>query len=263
MLLPASDYSKQGEDRPDPRGRTKGRGITGRVTTTAGRHKFLPYSKLVLREKSSSTITGNEAIPSMQRTTTMTAASTERRSETLVVDQRHKEDEWTNAVLSAQHISSTESLLQWKCFDAFPGLRQNKQPIFLIEQQRRPLEEFSPGNVPRGTPHEIKEILEEYRRTINFAYPILTIEEMENIQELLLSSPLCKSISWCRAWLVMALGCASQSINFVSDKTIRDEDAIFRCRNLASIYFGLFLEQSYLIHDDISVVATQCLLFSA
>lgn len=199
----------------------------------------------------------------MQRATTITAASTERKSETLATDQRREEDDWTNAVLSAQHISSTESLLQWKCFDAFPGVRQNKQPIFLIEQQRRPIDEFSPRNVPRGTPNEIRDILEEYRRTVNFAYPILTIEEIESIQDLLLGSPLCKSIPWCRAWLVMALGCASQSISFVSEETTGDENTVFRYRTLAPIYFSLFLEQSYLIHDDISVMATQCLLFSA
>ncbi|KAI5366423.1 hypothetical protein Slin15195_G079430 [Septoria linicola] len=185
----------------------------------------------------------------------------------LVHDSRHRRNEsLDNAILSARHTSTTESVLAWPFFDVFPGLRTQYQQIFIIEQQRRKYPSSKPAQPPPSLPpHEVHSAIEAFRHTVNFSYPTVTIHQLADIEQRVLDRQTDDSIETSLALLVMALGCAAQVVNGLagSDSNLQEHSRSQRIQVMAHTYFELYLSGLGGVHLDVSTTATQCLFFTA
>ena len=204
------------------------------------------------------------AAPSPQTTTTDRQFSSVTGARQLVHDSRHRRNEsLDNAVLSARHTSTTESVLAWPFFDGFPGLREQYEPIFAIEQQRRgyPIDaSVQPTPVP--APSEIQVAIEAFRISVNHSYPLVSTSQLADIEHRLLERNLDSSIETSLSLLIMALGCASQVVASITEA--HDRKSVDRKQmTLAHTYFQLYLQRLSSVHLEISTTATQCLFFTA
>ncbi|WPH01330.1 Hypothetical protein R9X50_00416900 [Acrodontium crateriforme] len=179
-----------------------------------------------------------------------------------------KENYFDNAVLSSQHASTTESILEWSCFDAYPGLKNDCRPIFRLEQGRAPFKHYDhSAKLPLLSPDEVDKALRAYQRVVNFSYPVLSIKEQNDIKSRIKGRMLDNTTASCQAILVMALGSASNVVNAFcgTDEPYRlhmigDLD---HERHLAMTFFQLALQNLSSIQLEISTMATQCLFLIA
>lgn len=74
------------------------------------------------------------------------------------------------------------------------------------------------------------------------------------------------STSSCLAFLMMALGCASQATNGLAARgSLAEEEVKYRAsqRTMADMYMDRVLKKLHLIHMEVSTTATQCSFFVA
>lgn len=171
-----------------------------------------------------------------------------------------------NAVLASLHTSTTESVLEWAHFDSFPSLRQNYVSIFHLEQSREPILERKTAIYLCVSLEELDSIIQSFQSTVNFWYPTMSKANIEASRLLITLDEAIDSTSSCLAFLVMALGCASQSISglFESQNPGQGTSDYRRGRrNMADMYFDGAMKKLHLAHMEVSSTATQCLIFTA
>ncbi|KAH8901022.1 C6 zinc finger domain-containing protein [Thozetella sp. PMI_491] len=175
-----------------------------------------------------------------------------------------------NAVLDSMHTSTTESVLQWPHFDAFPGLRRDYVPIFQLEQARLPIRTRAMAMHPYATPDDIDGILQAFEGTVNFWYPTMSRTQLHNTREIILnvssSAPEEDSVHLCLALLTMALGCASQVLRGRAGREVPSIDEQKKRdakRAMGNLYFDSAVKKLFLAHTDMSSTATHCLFFTA
>lgn len=169
-----------------------------------------------------------------------------------------------NAMLSSFHTSATESVLAWPHFDEFSSLRQLYRPIFHLEQLRQPLAARPSEVTPYLSSEDIRQIVQSFQSSVNFFYPTMTKEKLETIQMRIMTGNLDYSVESCLALLVMALGCASQSVSLLfHDSNLGPADKAYQQsrRSLAEMFFDSVLKRLYVAHLHITQEATQCLFF--
>ncbi|PPJ52282.1 hypothetical protein CBER1_09561 [Cercospora berteroae] len=184
----------------------------------------------------------------------------------LVHGTRHRRNEsLDNAVLSARHTSTTESVLAWPFFDVFPGLRTHYQQIFTIEQQRRRYPSRPAQPPPSLKPNEVSAAVQAFQATINFSYPTVTTNQLADVEHRVLEREIDDSIETRLALIVMALGCASQVVDGLANtgSTFSEDSQVQRSQVLAHTYFELYLQGLSGVHLEVSTTATQCLFFTA
>jgi len=87
---------------------------------------------------------------------------------------------------------------------------------------------------------------------------------LETIQLRVMSGNFDHSVESCLALLVMALGCASQSVSLLfhnSHLTSADKAYQQARRGLAEMFFDSVLKRIYLAHLHVTQEATQCLFY--
>ncbi|KAM7193457.1 lactose permease [Rhypophila sp. PSN 637] len=179
-----------------------------------------------------------------------------------------------NAVLETWHTSTTEAVLQWTHFDAFPSLRDEYIPILQLEQSRSPLA-LKPaiGIFHFLTPDEVDGILDSFSQNINFWYPTTSLDQMRAASDLILSGvdlrdrPRPETVM---ALLIMALGCASQAVaDFFPFSSLDSRrhpsiaESRSRAHNLSMVFFSSALPMIYAVHTTPSPTSTHCLFFTA
>lgn len=171
-----------------------------------------------------------------------------------------------NAVLESMHTSTTEAILQWPHFVDFPSLRSRYVSIFQLEHQRTPIDIGPVALQPYIATDDIDEILSAFERNVNFWYPTLSCDQLQDVRAAIISgSTQTDSIDACLASLVMALGCASQLIaglTFVGSLPDFERRRRVERRRLGNMYFFSALKKLYVAHTDVSSGAAQCLLLT-
>ncbi len=142
--------------------------------------------------------------------TNETPVATQQR--TPISDQHDGHNNLENAVLESMHTSTTESVLQWHHFDAFPTLGRDYVPIFQLEQCRTPIRTGHTSVYLYTKPEDVEEILLSFEQTVNFWYPTMSRTQIHNARMIMTTVPTATleddSVHICLALLTMALGCA-------------------------------------------------------
>lgn len=176
-----------------------------------------------------------------------------------------------NAVLDSMHTSTTESVLQWPHFDVFPSLRNDYVSIFELEQARPPVKMRATSILcPFVSDEDMEAILEAFQGNANFWYPTLSRHQLDKVRLMVkcfnagtADQPTVES---CLAHLVMALGCASQTVaGLISGASFTEEEMKRRAqrREMGDLYFDHALRRLHVAHMEVGSVATQCLFFTA
>ena len=169
-----------------------------------------------------------------------------------------------NAMLSSFHTSATESVLAWPHFGEFASLRQLYRPIFHLEQLRPPLTARHTEVNPYLSNEEIQQIVQSFQSTVNFVYPTMAKDKLDAVQLRAMNGTFDHSVESCLALLVMALGCASQSVSLLFHSPhLSSADKAYQQarRGLAEMFFDSVLKRIYLAHLHVTQEATQCLFF--
>lgn len=169
------------------------------------------------------------------------------------------------------HTSTTESVLQWPHFNAFPSLRNDYIAIFDLEQSRPQIKMSpTPTKYPAVSDQEVDATLDSFQDNINFWYPTMTWQQLDEVRAIVKAFKAGvleeHTVESCLAHLTMALGCASQTIGgLVSGTTLSEWELKRRAsrREMGDLYFDYALRRLHIVHMDVGSVATQCLFFTA
>lgn len=184
----------------------------------------------------------------------------------------HNPNSLENAVLDSMHTSTTESILQWPHLDAFPSLRQGYVPIFRLEQRRPPLRARATSMLPCVAPDDVDGVLSAFQAAVNFWYPTTSLEQVERCRKVLVAAaadddpPADESraddgVDACLAYVVMALGCASQVVGGLTGEPLSDDEMRFRRarRRMGDLFFDNVLKRLHVVHAVVGSTATHCL----
>ncbi|VBB71886.1 Putative protein of unknown function [Podospora comata] len=181
-------------------------------------------------------------------------------------------NELENAVLESWHTSTTESVLHWPHFDAFPSLRQHYIPIFELERARHPLKVKSQWsddascNLPE---EEIDAILDAFSQNFNFWYPTMSLHQLAKTKQTMLGG--CHeeedTPETCLALLTLALGYASKVtsrlVNSPRSPDSKEKEEKASARSRGDLFFEKALKMLYVAQTDVSSTSAQCLFFTA
>lgn len=175
-----------------------------------------------------------------------------------------------NAILDSLHTSTTESILSWSYFDAFPSIRQNYVSIFQLEQSRPRLPMRPNSMSPYLSVSDLDAVLGAFQRGVNFWYPTLSLAQLNSIRTTVTQGSLDSAdlVASCRAQLVMALGCASEVVSGLvgaEDTSSGREEIDFKAarRAMAEVYFDGAFRTMHMVHSEMSCTAVQSLFFTA
>ncbi|KAI1082525.1 putative C6 transcription factor [Whalleya microplaca] len=175
-----------------------------------------------------------------------------------------------NAILDSLHTSTTESILSWSYFDAFPSLRQNYVSIFQLEQSRSRLPIRMNSMDPYLSSVDLDSVLSAFQQGVNFWYPTLSLTQLDAVRTVVAQGLLDSTdpTSSCCAQLVMALGCASDVASGLmgrEDVPASREEGEYNSarRTMADVYFDGAIKMMPTAHTDMTCTAVQCLFFTA
>ena len=117
------------------------------------------------------------------------------------------------------------------------------------------------GMHPYVSEKEVDDIVESFEQNVNFWYPTMSRRRTVELRQRILSGHLDDSTTSCLAYLVMALGCATQLTCAFADKGA--SDPIGRYRVMSKLYFDIAFRKIYLAQSECSEEAVQCLFFTA
>jgi hypothetical protein len=164
------------------------------------------------------------------------------------------------------HTSTTESVLQWPSFIDYPSLRRIYVSVFILEQSRAPILMKPSIMIPYVSSADIEHIISSFEHTINFWYPTVSQMKLKEARALVSSGKVDDSTSSCLAFLIMALGCASQvTSGLVPEMNLSKEDMDYRTsrKSLADMYMDGVLKSLHLVHMEMSATSVQCLFLAA
>lgn len=113
---------------------------------------------------------------------------------------------------------------------------------------------------------DIEHIIQAFQHNVNFWYPTMSVAKIEASEARIIAGELDNSTASCLALLMMALGCASQSVSglAVGTEPTKEEVEYQRSRRaLADMYMDGVLKKLHIAHMEVSADATQCLFFTA
>ncbi|KAF9877230.1 putative C6 zinc finger domain-containing protein [Colletotrichum karsti] len=177
------------------------------------------------------------------------------------------QNNYENAVLDSMHTSTTESILQWPHFEAFPSMKDGYVSIFHLEQSRPAVKTRSTTMYPYVTTEDIDGIIDSFEHTVNFWYPTMSRSQLSQVRDLIVDGITEEdSILACLALLTMALGCAGQvTAGLTTGHALTDEDRKRRTarRAMGDMYFDSVLKKLHVVHTNVGSTATHCLFFTA
>jgi hypothetical protein len=187
------------------------------------------------------------------------------------IDKNHNHngsaDEISRAALTPLHTSTTESILAWPQFREFGVLRQeHSKSVFQLESSRPSLPLSTHTMHPYASEEEVAEIVQSFEMNVNFWYPTMTRSVTIELQQRILSGLLDDSTNSCLAYLIMALGCATQLVHAITENVTSNMDekaATRKYRAMSKMYFDIALKKIHIAQSECSKEATQCLFFTA
>ena len=212
----------------------------------------------------------------MQAATRGTVASPQTSSSSIAADSIRQtggnhgahEDDISNAMISSFHQSTTEAVLAWSIFDTFPTLcSERSNSFFSLEKSRVSLPERTKGVIYPYLPAEdVGNNVLAFQKNINFWYPVMSNTRIRELEAKVNAVDLNPSIGSCLALLLMALGCASESIAAVytgSEVDAEETDLQGQKRSLSEIFFDGALKMIHFAQMETSAESTQCLFYTA
>lgn len=168
-------------------------------------------------------------------------------------------NEFSNATIS-EHTSTTEAILHWPIFDSFPQLRQENVvksgAIFWMENSRQ-RNIGRDSTIPFLSEDELDRLIVAFSGTINFSYPIISQAALDNLRIQYSALEMDNSTRTCLTLLVMALGCAAETV------LAEDNRKLIRLRFLGRIYFDAAVSRLHAAYSTISTESIQCLALTA
>jgi hypothetical protein len=172
-----------------------------------------------------------------------------------------------NAVLAPLHTSATESILEWPSFDDFPALRfEDGVSIFHLEHLRPAVPEKPAALYPYVSSDVVERIVNTFQRNINFWYPTMSKSKIRDLEAKINVGNLDHSCHSCLALLLMALGCACDSIATVftgGEVDMEDTEYQRQRRAMGEMYFDGAMKRLHTAHFETSTDAAHCLLFTS
>lgn len=169
-------------------------------------------------------------------------------------------NEFSNATIS-EHTSTTEAILHWPIFDAFPQLRQDNVvksgAIFWMENSRQRTVGRD-TTIPYLSEDELDRLVAAFSGTVNFSYPILSQATLDTLRYQYSALDMDNSAGTCLMLLVMALGCAAETV-LAGD----DSRKLTRLRHIGRIYFDAAVSRLHAAYSTISTTSIQCLSLTA
>lgn len=169
-----------------------------------------------------------------------------------------------NAIISEAHTSSTEAVIAWSVFDSISALRiQQGGSIFGLENSRPRL--VSPRHDrPHASEQDVDHILYAFQGTVNFSYPVVSLQDLTSCRSKFISGDLDDSLASCVTLLVMALGCAAETVSELLPQENRPDFHLSpRYRHWSQVYFDAALKQLHYAYCEISTGSAQCLMLAA
>jgi len=120
--------------------------------------------------------------------------------------------------------------------------------------------------IPYVSSVDIEHIISSFEHTVNFWYPTVSQMKLKEARALVSSGKIDDSTSSCLAFLIMALGCASQVVSgLVPEVKLSKEEMDYRAsrKSLADMYMDGVLKSLHLVHMEMSAAAVQCLFLVA
>jgi len=120
--------------------------------------------------------------------------------------------------------------------------------------------------IPYVNSTDIDKVVASFEHSINFWYPTVSQETLKATRSQMSSGHVDDNTSSCLSFLIMALGCASQStagmshgVNFSNDEL----DYRVSRKSMADMYFDGLLKKLHIVHMEMSATAVQCLFLVA
>ena len=171
-------------------------------------------------------------------------------------------DPFSNATI-AEHTSTTEAILHWPIFDQYSALRTHdvikSGAIFWMENTRG--RRITGSSLPFLSREELNRITEVYLNTTNFCYPIVALEDLNNLKLRYLSNHIDQSVESCLICLIIALGCAAETVHGLAEG--HDAHELIRSRHLGRAHFDTALTGIHMAYCTFNVQATRCLALTA
>lgn len=113
---------------------------------------------------------------------------------------------------------------------------------------------------------DIEDIIGSFEHSINFWYPTLCKTKLNAAKSLISAGAVEDSTPSCLAFLIMALGCANQTISgLAAGSKLTKEDIEYSAsrKAMADMFMDGVLKKLHIVHMEMSATATQCLFFVA
>ncbi|CEN59359.1 hypothetical protein ASPCAL01810 [Aspergillus calidoustus] len=169
-----------------------------------------------------------------------------------------------NAVLRF-HTSATESILQWPYLASFTSLKDEYMPISQLEQSRPPFRHKMRISYPRLNRDEVTTVLDVFSQTVNFVFPTVSVDRVTRCLSSIVDASVMQddNTDACLSLLMIALGCASQTVSRLrnTDFTVEDKTWCASRRVLGDHFFDLAMMRVPSAHTDTTGTAVHCLFF--
>lgn len=137
---------------------------------------------------------------------------------------------------------------------------------FVLEQSREPISERANTVYPYTSADDLSSIILSFQYNVNFWYPTMPTRMVHELSIRISNGDMDSSTNSTLAFLILALGCASQYIEtfYSRDQLIHTETQYHMSRkSMADMYFDGVLKSIHVAHMEMSPAAAQCLFLVA
>jgi hypothetical protein len=120
--------------------------------------------------------------------------------------------------------------------------------------------------LPFASSDELDSIISSFQQSINFWYPTMSKRIINGLKSRVSSGRLTEESESCLAFLLMALGCASEATtsSFQGDdeSNWRDGEFLRQRKMMGDMYFECAVRKIHVAYVEMSRAALHCLLFA-
>lgn len=118
---------------------------------------------------------------------------------------------------------------------------------------------------PRLAKEDVTTVANAFSHAVNFVFPIMSVDRLERCTSSIVDASVMQddNTDACLSLLVIALGCASQTVSHLleSEFTVEDKRWCASRRALGDHFFDLAMTRLPSAHTDTTGTAAQCLFF--
>jgi hypothetical protein len=138
--------------------------------------------------------------------------------------------------------------------------------VFNIEQSRSPISERATAMLPYVGSEDLRQIILSFQYNVNFWYPTMSYAKINDLRLVVTEGNMGNNTPSCLALMLLALGCASQSMEKMyggDEPSPMEMDYQRSRRSMAEMCFDGVLKKIHIAHMEMSTAATQALFFVA